>query len=598
MLLSQNGRERVPQLEEDLRKHLPAVSLKDVEGCLEILLNPEHRKSHGTVLTPDYIIDYLIEQAASFAGREDGVFTVCDPACGYGGFLIRAAAFLHRHKGITCREALEKHVVGLDIDSGTLKTARALVELFLLEHRCSIKGFHPRLFCLDSLCDSTDRIKQMTGVQEGFDIIATNPPYVKLQNLDPAYRERLLSTYAGFARGSFSTAMLFLVAAHRLLSSTGALAFITQNNLYTSLAGREVRRYLKQHKCIRRIVDFGHNKVFPNASAYTCLVFLGATPKASLEFTRTYSELEPSTLSNLDFSTIAHRELHTSKWRLARRQHLLNLSRIESVGVPLGEACQIRVGFATLKDKVYFVEDAGDHAKAALPNGEEMLIEKSITRGATKIAEFDEEGELAQNKRRIIFPYERHGGGFHPVPEEILNRDYPQCYAYLTQWKEELASRDKGKTVLSPWYAWGRCQSMAAPGPKLLTKTFSDRPNFLLDRTDRLFCNGYAVFPREHGGQASLFGSYALDLVQAIINSCVMDYYARLTSFQIEGDYQCYQKNFIERFNLPELSEVSPHEILQAHGEVRDALIAGLYGLEMADILEVLSNGKRAQRGG
>ena len=34
-----------------------------------------------------------------------------------------------------------------------------------------------------------------------------------------------------------------------------------------------------------------------------------------------------------------------------------------------------------------------------------------------------------------------------------------------------------------------------------------------------------------------------------------MDYFARKTSVDIEGGYQCYQKNFIESFNIPILTE-------------------------------------------
>ncbi len=46
--------------------------------------------------------------------------------------------------------------------------------------------------------------------------------------------------------------------------------------------------------------------------------------------------------------------------------------------------------------------------------------------------------------------------------------------------------------------------------------------------------------------------------MQKILNSIVMEYYVDKTSVAIEGGYPCYQKNFIERFSIPELTE---HEI-------------------------------------
>ena len=34
-----------------------------------------------------------------------------------------------------------------------------------------------------------------------------------------------------------------------------------------------------------------------------------------------------------------------------------------------------------------------------------------------------------------------------------------------------------------------------------------------------------------------------------------MDYYVTKTSVSIEGGYPCYQKNFIEKFTIPELTQ-------------------------------------------
>jgi hypothetical protein len=34
-----------------------------------------------------------------------------------------------------------------------------------------------------------------------------------------------------------------------------------------------------------------------------------------------------------------------------------------------------------------------------------------------------------------------------------------------------------------------------------------------------------------------------------------MDYYMKRVSKDIQGGYQCYQKNFLQRFSVPELSD-------------------------------------------
>ena len=79
-----------------------------------------------------------------------------------------------------------------------------------------------------------------------------------------------------------------------------------------------------------------------------------------------------------------------------------------------------------------------------------------------------------------------------------------------------------------------------------------------------MFCNGYGIyFKDEQNGSYSLFNSLTnplskvgnIGLLQKILNSYVMHYYISKTSISIEGGYPCYQKNFIEKFTIPEFSE-------------------------------------------
>ncbi len=88
-------------------------------------------------------------------------------------------------------------------------------------------------------------------------------------------------------------------------------------------------------------------------------------------------------------------------------------------------------------------------------------------------------------------------------------------------------------------------------GPRLYTTTFARTPRFVFDHGDGdpLYCNGYALFPKEGMVREHIRG------LQRILNSSVMAYYAKLTSYGIQGGYQCYQKNFIERFGIPKFNE-------------------------------------------
>jgi hypothetical protein len=428
-------------------------------------------------------------------------------------------------------------------------------------------------------------------MQDGFELVATNPPYVKLQNLSEKSRSALAAKYNGLTNGSYSLALLFPIAAQQFLAKTGCLAFITQNNLFTSLAGTEVRRVLQQQKSVRRIVDFGHNKVFDNASAYTCLLFLTQSANESFEFDSIRVKITEESLARKLFSYIPITTLKPDKWRLACEKDLNVLRRIENEGIPLGNLTQIRVGFATLKDQVFLVEMIGSKCVARNLQGVTREIEREITRPAIKIASFDSEAELLGNRLRVICPYRQKSGKPLLTPEDQLKHLFPKTYDYLLECREFLATRDKGRRTYDAWFAWGRTQGMFAPGPKLLTKTFSRGPNFLLDESDSLFCNGYAVFPP----QPNLFGrAISVRALQRILNSSVMYFYERLTSFQIEGGFECYQKNFIERFGIPQISATEDDELVQASQKEANTWIARRYGLDpnyLDDILGAPSPG-------
>ncbi len=555
-------------------------TIKDLEGGLESLIHPLHRKNQGIVYTPNWIIDYLIENALAMSAKDKPI--LCDPACGSGGFLLRAAEILHRSRGLSYSESVRDCLVGWDSDSAAVDNARGLLELLSISHGESPCSEQFRLFQTDTLLGDPEQLWQLAGIEGGFDVVTTNPPYVKLQNLSPPYRKQLIDRYPRFAKGSFSLALLFLLAGHRLLADEGCLAFVTQNNFFTSLAGASVREYLQQRRCIRRIVDFGHARAFSQASAYTCLVFLGNRPSDAFQFECTSPTAEA--LARADFNQIRFDRLDHKKWRLAKGRHFDNLAKIEQTGVPLGELAQIRVGFATLRDNVYWTREDSGECWATDPTGERISVERGITVAAAKVAELKSEADLHQIATRIIFPYRQHHGRWQVIPEADLRRRFPNAYRHLKNCRDLLDSRDKGKANPDGWYAWGRSQGRQAPGPKLLTKTFDRRPNFMLDPSDHLFCNGYSIHLAR--GLPS-HPHITIELLQRILNSPLMHYYAKLTSFQIEGGYQCYQKNFIERFGIPALSKQQADRLLQADPDDVRNLLADEYGVAPSDLLEI-----------
>lgn len=567
----------------NLQSELLAISneftLKDVEVAFENMIDAGRKRSEGVVYTPSYITDYLVTYCCRQRSKTSAP-TFIDPACGGGGFVLRAIPILAKIYNLSYDQVIAGYVRGMDINDDAIHCAHLSLDLFSAQWKLADRQPEGVFRVGDSLLTSSQDICESFGLAEsGFDIVATNPPYVKLQNLEDTNRLKLSETYSEFARGNFSLAMLFLIAGHRLLSSQGVLGYITQNNIFTSLAGEGIRSYLQQQKAIHSIIDFEHAKVFNNASAYTCLIFLDKKEKNDLLYSQIRDpKKELKNLRDEHFHPIKIDGLKKAKWRLSGSSHLVNVERLENVGIPLGTLANIRVGFATLKDAVFLL------------NGKvgQKDIESGIIVPAIKISEFSSQDELKKNNRFIIRPYKKEGGKWKSLSESELKIKFPNTFNYLKSHEDALLSRDKGKRQPQNFFEWSRTQGMEASGPKLLTKTFSKGPNFLLDETDSLFCNGYSVVPKVTD---DLFGT-AIDirLLQRILNSWVMDYYTRLTAFQIQGGYQCFQKNFIERFCIPEIPEDKRKKIMSIEGTDLQYLICELFGIPVEDILEIVTS--------
>jgi len=61
-----------------------------------------------------------------------------------------------------------------------------------------------------------------------------------------------------------------------------------------------------------------------------------------------------------------------------------------------------------------------------------------------------------------------------------------------------------------------------------------------------------------------------------------MDYYITNTSVQIDGGYPCFQKNFIEKFSIPEFSQNEKDFLLHENSKEKiDAFLLKKYELKI-----------------
>ncbi|MBT0821024.1 N-6 DNA methylase [Campylobacter lari] len=539
-----------------LEFQLSVFGIYELIYSFECIIDNKLKKNYGIVYTPNFVTKYIINYCLK-QWKNKNIPICCDPCCGSGSFLIECITQLSHKYNMSLKESLQ-YIKGIDIDSKSVSYCKIIIELFLQNHNEELQSLDNTIICADTLlCDESTIFKKL-GISH-IDILVTNPPYVKLQNIEKDYKNQLINKYTNFASGSFSTAILFLLASEKLLKkSKGILGCITQNNLFTSLAAANIRSWLCENKYIHTIIDFRDKIIFNNISAYTCLLFLDFSKTENINFSWNTGTQE-SLRENISFSSIQTKTLNPKKWRLAPSIHLDNIHKIEQqMPLKLKDIVDIKVGFATLKDSVFL-----------LKTEQICNFEKDILKKAIKISEINSESDLHHNQRYIIFPYKIVNGQYQLIDEYTMKKQYPLTYSYFLQNKKTLENRS-GSDNSDLFYSWGRKQGMQIFQEKLITKTFNISPNFILDTTGSLFCNGYALIPKIQ---------LDISVLKKILNSQVMNYYMKITSFNIEGNYQCFQKNFIENFGIPNLSKHNIEFISTHNDEELEIYLIKLYNL-------------------
>lgn len=517
-------------------------SLKQLENVFENSLENEIKKQQGAVYTPEFIIDFILEQTISIKNLPTNKNPILDPACGSGGFLVRAASKLAESMNISFSNATQ-YLCGIDINPDAISNAKLLMDVACIDKDGLLS--ESRFVILDALLTDIEEQFVNLRITGGVTALVTNPPYVKLQNLEDAYSKLLIDKYEHIASGAFTLASLFLHNAPKYLTSDGLAGFITLNNVFTSLSAKNLREEWKKSGHIKRIIDFRHFLVF-DASAYTCLIFLSKSNRKYFDYNAVSQMPSLKTLRNLNPSKIVCSSLNSVKWRLGDEEALRLVNAMETKGNQLSSIAEIKVGFATLRDKAFIGQFKDSRPEFKGGDGLLRMVEQEAILSFLKVSELGDDQNLSKHFRPVIYPYEKSDKSRPLIRIEEFSTRFPIAFQHLESWKEYLATKTFADS--NDWHQWGRRQSLVANGPKLLTKTFDYRPNFRLDTSDSLFCNGYSVKPK------NILESYQIQFLKKFLESRFVYAYALVTSFEISGGFQCYQKNFIERLSLPPIS--------------------------------------------
>lgn len=534
-----------------------SFSLEELIELFEFVISPSDKIVNGAVYTPKYIRDYIVSNAIN-VNSDLELKTACDVACGCGGFLYEFALKLKDKTNKNFIQIIEENLFGIDITEYSIERTKILLSLLALSSNEDQEEINFNLFVGDSLEFDWFENSEVIEVNQGFDYVFSNPPYVGSSNLDEETK-KLMKNWSVASTGKLDLYIPFFEIALKWLKEDGVLGYITVNNFYRSLNGRALRTYFSNNSFKFKLIDFGSEQVFKSRLTYTCICQITKST-GNLSYTSSTPQ-KIDALTDSDFINFEYSGLNDfDGWQLDDAKTQLALKRLENSGEKLGKLFNIRNGFATLRNKIYLFKPINEdnHFYYFEKDSTRYRVERAICRDAIKPNILKDESDLDEFNEKLIFPYQvieqtnddlfeqQSNRLIRVLNPDIFERNFPDAYNYLATYREELAKRDKGQRDYETWFAYGRSQALNIPGLKLLFPYISDKPYFVFTNNENLlFYNGYAVVSDSEDD---------LKFIQKILKTEVFWYYIKHTSKPYSSNYYALAKNYIKNFSIPEFT--------------------------------------------
>jgi len=540
----------------------PTFSFEQLIEAFEVAIPAKNQQINGAVYTPKPIKDYITQTSIDELNKPLNEILSADISCGCGAFLYSLAIHIHENTGKSIESILQEQIFGLDINESSIQRAKILLSLLAISKGSDLSNFSVNLFVGNALEFNWNTLQNVKE-NDGFDLIVGNPPYVRAKHIDKASKD-LLKNWQVTKSGNPDLYIPFFEIGLKNINRDGVLGYITVNSFFRTVNARSLRTYFTAHQTNLKIINFGHEQIFANKLAYTCICFLKKIKSDTIQYTKsTLAELPD--ISNENFTTIAYHSLNAHRgWLLNNSLSINNIKKIESCGTPLGKLYPIKNGIATLSNDIYIFKPTKEDEKYFYieKNGREYPVEKTICRDIIKPNILKYEHQISEIKEQLIYPYTNGIAPLSLIKEAVFEEKFPMAYHYLQSCKDRLDQRDKGNGDYAAWYAFGRTQALTDTGLRLLFPYMAKQPYFVFtDNKDMLIYCGYAIFSDS---------KKELLVLKKLLESEVFDYYMQNTSKPYASGYYSYAKNYVKHFGICELSDSEKEEVLglESKGEV------------------------------
>ena len=378
----------------------------------------------------------------------------------------------------------------------------------------------------------------MFGVNNGFDIVIGNPPYIQLQS-----NHGLLATnyekcnYSTFARTG-DIYCLFYERGWQLLKDKGLLCFITSNKWMRAAYGEKTRAFLSQQTNPISLIDFAGVRIFESATVDTNIILFEKSNNR--HSTSACSAKDPSCRNNLsdyvrqNSSYMDFADVGCESWAILSPIEQRIKHKIESVGVPLKDwDIQINYGIKTGYNEAFIITtEKRNQILANCLNDDEHRRTDELIRPILRGRDIKKYGYEWAN----LWLINTHNGVKGKFPRIDIN-DYPAVKAHLDEYWDKIKDRaDQGDTP----YNLRNCAYLEDfYKPKIVYPNMTKYLPFTLDETGLLTNQKCFIITGNH-----------ISFLTAFLNSSLFKYCFRDVFPELQGGTRELSKIFFDKIPI------------------------------------------------
>ncbi|WP_204598315.1 Eco57I restriction-modification methylase domain-containing protein [Clostridium pascui] len=527
---------------EALKKYKNSFFLKNEEYFGEFYYNNFGRdKYKGAIYTPQEISEYMIKMVISKKDIINNPYIkILDPASGCGNILIPCYSYLYsiytdnlteinkKNNLDLNRDNIPSHIVknnifGMDIDNAALKIL--LIDLFLISGEVNPQNFKNEDFLLNE-------------IQDKYEIIIGNPPYIGHKSIDKDYSVKLKKAYKEVYSDKGDICYCFFKKTKELLKYEGKVVYILARYFIEAQNGISLRKYISNNFSVREIVDFYGLRPFKNTGVDPVIIYannsnvqndinvikpLKIKGQNKKEF---YESLFFNKGRNYNSFTIGEHAIKNSTWILRSNMERNILDKIKrKCSLKLKDICNSYQGIITGCDKAFIVSEETIKNKN---------LEIDILRPWIKNS-YIEKNHIKNVKEYIIY-------------SDFINDDeskYINALNHIKPYEYKLMNRRECRNGIRKWYQlqWGRKPDIFE-GEKIIFPYKSNSNRFALDKGSFFSADIYSLILKEEK-------SYDYKTLLFLLNSSIYEFYYHCFAKKLGEDLYEYYPNTLMELMIP-----------------------------------------------